>query len=83
MKTEKWSFTNGEQTKIVFAADGAGAWQELAKLVGIKNKKGNFVLSSPHKWIISCVCICGKTQSTKYCSESCYDKAMASKLGYE
>ncbi len=76
MKMEKWSFSNGNETRVIQAIDGPTAWKELAKVVGVKMWHGGFEIPLPHAWSINCVCCCGKAQATKYCSKACYEKAV-------
>lgn len=75
---EKWSFSNGNETRVIPAIDSPSAWKELAKVVGVKMWHGGFEIPLPHAWNINCVCCCGKAQATRYCSKACYEKAVKS-----
>jgi hypothetical protein len=74
MKIKRWSFSNGTEIRIISAVDGHTAWKELAKIIGAKMWHGGFEIMLPNKWNINCVCICGKTQATSYCSKVCAER---------
>lgn len=76
----KWAFRNYKtsETILVGAIDGGTAWKIFSTLKGEQKWHGGFEMPLYNPWDILCVCTCGKTQVTKFCSEKCYAESEGS-----